>query len=110
MLRRPPRSTLDGSSAASDGYKRPDDVTYDLVKSNINYKDEDNDTQDTQMFVNGKNTTTGNAFGADGTYTIAAKVSGKTIKEVYSISKWTAEEAFLFENNRLDTEDNKCDG
>ena len=57
-----------------------------------------------------KNTTTGNAFGADGTYTIAAKVSGKTIKEVYSISKWTAEEAFLFENDMLDTEDNKLDG
>ena len=62
------------------------------------------------MFVNGKNTTTVNAFDADGTYTIAAKVSGKTIKEVYSISKWTAEEAFLFENDMLDTEDNKLDG
>lgn len=101
---------LTGDYTEADDEFETDDVTYDLVKSNINYKDEDNDTQDTQMFVNGKNTTTGNAFGADGTYTIAAKVSGKTIKEVYSISKWTAEEAFLFENDMLDTEDNKLDG
>lgn len=101
---------LTGDYTEADDEFETDDVTYDLVKSNINYKDEDNDTQDTQMFVNGKNTTTGNAFDADGTYTIAAKVSGKTIKEVYSISKWTAEEAFLFENDMLDTEDNKLDG
>ena len=101
---------LTGDYTEADDEFETDDVTYDLVKSNINYKDEDNDTQDTQMFVNGKNTTTGNAFDSDGTYTIAAKVSGKTIKEVYSISKWTAEEAFLFENDMLDTEDNKLDG
>ena len=101
---------LTGDYTEADDEFETDDVTYDLVKSNINYKDEDNDTQATQMFVNGKNTTTGNAFDEDGTYTIAAKVSGKTIKEVYSISKWTAEEAFLFENDMLDTEDNKLDG
>lgn len=110
---------LTGDYTEADDEFETDDVTYDLVKSNINYKDEDNDTQATQMFVNGKNTTTGASFdvlkaddakNGDGTYTIAAKVSGKTIKEVYSISKWTAEEAFLFENDMLDTEDNKLDG
>lgn len=105
---------LTGDYTENDDEFEADGVTYDLVKANINYKDDDNDTQATQMFVNGKNTATGAAFGTagdcDGTYTIAAKVSGKTIKEVYSISKWTAEEAFLFEDDMLDTDDNKLDG
>lgn len=42
------------------------------------------------------------AIGVAADYTIAAKVSGKTIKEVYSVQSWFGEEAFLFEADLLD--------
>lgn len=35
-------------------------------------------------------------------YTLAAKVSGKKITEVYSIAKWVAEPSFLFEEDMAD--------
>lgn len=88
------------------------DVTYTLETDNINYKDSKNKTQPTLAFVNGKgadiSTTAG--FTTDGSYTIAAKISGKTIKEVYSITKWIAEEAFLYEADMLDNDDAKLNG
>ena len=42
------------------------------------------------------------------TYTIAANVSGKTIKEVYSIATWTQETSFEYEADML--EDDKING
>ena len=101
---------LTGDYTEADDEFEAGGVTYTLEKSSINYKDEDGKTTSTVSFVNGGNATTTSAFTTDGAFTIAAKVSGKTIKEVYSISQWTAEEAFLFETDMLDTDDNKLDG
>ena len=86
------------------------DVTYTLKKTNINYKDSENKTQPTLAFVNGVDNSTTAAFTTDGSYTIAAKISGKTIKEVYSITEWKAEEAFLYEADMLDNDDAKLNG
>lgn len=86
------------------------DVTYTLKTTNINYKDSKNATQPTLAFVNGVDNSTTAGFTTDGSYTIAAKISGKTIKEVYSITKWIAEEAFLYEADMLDNDDAKLNG
>jgi len=46
----------------------------------------------------------------DETYTLAVDLSSKKIKTVYSITKWVANDAFLYEADMLDTEDNELNG
>ena len=63
-------------------------------------------TENAKFGVNG-NITAGTSIAAipsisDGAFTIAAKVSGKTIKDVYSVQEWAPETAFLFEADMLD--------
>ena len=98
---------LTGDYTEADDEFEAGGVTYTIEKSDINYKDEDNKKQDTLYFENGVEKTTVSTV-TDGAYTIAAKVSGKTIKEVYSINKWIAEDAFLYESDMLD--DTKLNG
>ena len=52
--------------------------------------------------ANGQNLNTTTAMIKDEIYTIAVNLSGKTIKEVYSIAKWTGETSFKFEDGMLD--------
>lgn len=104
---------LTGDWTEADEEFEVGDVTYTLKTTNINYKDSENKTQPTLYFLNGtsrdEHSTTA-AFATDGSYTIAAKISGKTIKEVYSITEWKAEEAFLYEADMLDNDDAKLNG
>jgi hypothetical protein len=84
-----------GSIATDDVFKVGDDeYTVDLVTGAVTPEE----------FVNGEDKTITPAFNTGAEYKIAADVSGKKIKEVYSVSFWDVDDAFLFEDDMLDDE------
>lgn len=103
---------LTGSYDLAKGTFKADGVTYNLDSADVDYVAVDaagDKTANTTPagLVNGQTTTTAitsSVLDAFSKVTIAAKVSGKTIKEVYSANEWTAVEVFKFASVMLDDE------
>ncbi|MDD4390820.1 MAG: S-layer homology domain-containing protein [Eubacteriales bacterium] len=81
----------------------------DGTNATVNFKsDGPNSPLKAAVFTNGEDISLpvagSGAMAADTTYTIAANVSGKTIKEVYSVIEWAAADTFQFEAEMLDDE------
>jgi hypothetical protein len=74
-----------------------DDQDYDLEIASLTY------TNGIDDFRNGETgALTDGVPKAGVTYKIAADVSGKKIKDIYSVSVWTVTDSFLFEDDMLD--------
>ena len=74
-----------------------DDVDYDVSK--IGYEDEKDASQNPDHFVNGgySGTITYGGITDGDEYTLAVNLSGKKIKEIYSVSEWVVDEADYFD-------------
>jgi len=91
-------TTLDGKWDATDKEFTADDVDYTTVSdldlednAKITYTVKNSHDTSAQYFVNAKSTAIpAGGLVDDTSYVIEAKVSGKTIKEVYSVSYWEA--------------------
>ena len=82
---------------------KADGVEYTLTGGTTSYTFE-KVAYDAKSFANGQissPTTVGAVTTPDGIVTLGAKVSGKTIKEVYSVTKWNGETPFQFETDML---------
>jgi hypothetical protein len=74
-----------------------DDQDYDLEIASLTY------TNGTDDFYNGETgALTAVVPTAGATYKIAADVSGKKIKDIYSVSEWSINDDFLFEDDMLE--------
>lgn len=100
---------LTGDYTKADEEFEANGVTYTMKTTDQTY-DNDNDKTDTDLIpvgmINSVTTpgavVTAGGIVTDGAYTLAVNVSGKTIKEVYSVNQWVAEEAFLYADDMLD--------
>ncbi len=80
-------------SVKDNGKFKSDGVEYNIAGADFH----DGTTEGAIEFVNGENTSTVAAITtSSGIVTLAANVSGKTIKDVYSVSKWTVSESDFF--------------
>ena len=86
-----------------------DEVEY-TTPATVQYKLTSGALTGAAMFINGKTTDGNITLNTTNTVTIAAKVSGKTIKEIYSVADWNATATFqwteddaemLAENDKL---------
>ena len=75
-----------------------DDVDYDVTK--IGYKDDDDNEQNADYFLNGgyQGTITYAGITDGDEYTLAVNLSGKKIKEIYSVSEWDVDDADYFDS------------
>ena len=80
MIRRPPRSTLDRSSAASDVYKRQ---FYVLPDVSSNFKGKITNSTELSMYLldHGVSLVEGDSFGAPGTVRISYATSDQMLTE-----------------------------
>lgn len=83
-------TTITGDIDSADVNELEGDDDVDYIISGFTYEDTNGNTKGHVEFVNGKySKTTTSAIAADTKDVVfEAKVSGKTIKEVYSVSKW----------------------
>lgn len=103
---------LTGKYYAADGVFKAGGVEYNLASPGALDYDWENANVATNSsptaIANGQSGAFTKTLNAGTTYTIAANVSGKTIKEVYSIATWTSETSFEYEADML--EDDNING
>jgi hypothetical protein len=92
---------------AGDIFTASDDAEYTI--SAYTYDGDVTGVVAPQQFQNGVDIAGAGTFAADATVTIAAKVSGKKLLEVYSVNEWDAT-AIEWEDDMLDEDDCTIDG